>query len=110
MPVKSQVAATLLRSVKRFQRRFQLYRSNQTETLWLSLLAEEVGELASAILKGEEKLAVEDEIGDIVYVLQGFCELFGYDLWAGVERTISKNDQKRRRGFAKSKAGKIAAS
>jgi len=110
MSIKSHSAAALLGSVKRFQRRFRLNRSNQTETLWLCLLAEEVGELASAVLKGKEKPAVEDEIGDIIYVLQGFCELFGYDLWAGVERTISKNDQKTRRGFAKSRAGKIAAS
>jgi len=98
----------LLRSVRQFQRRFRLRRSNQSETLWLCLLTEEVGELTSAVLKGRAKAAVEDEVGDILYVLHGFCELFGYNLRQGVERTISKNDQKQPGRFGKSRSGKIA--
>ena len=96
-------------SVRRFHDRFALTRDNQSKTLWLCMLMEEVGELTRSTLKDDSVEAIEGECGDIIYVLQGFCELFGYDLWAGVERTMTKNDRKTRQDTTESKVGKIVS-
>lgn len=99
----------LTRSVKRFHKEFDLRRQNQSESLWLCLMLEEIGELTSAVLRRQSKAEIENELGDIIYVMEGFCQLFGYDLWAGVERTVSKNDGKRRGRFAPRGEGKIVS-
>ncbi|HEU4414680.1 MAG TPA: MazG nucleotide pyrophosphohydrolase domain-containing protein [Candidatus Angelobacter sp.] len=99
----------LARSVERFHKEFGLSPENQSRHLWLCLLAEELGELTRAVLRDESKVAVEDELGDMVFVMEGFCRLFGCDLNAGIERTIQKNDRKRRTSFSPAKSGKIRA-
>ena len=104
---KTLVVNGLTRSVKRFHKEFDLRRQNQSESLWLCLMLEEIGELTRAVLRRQSKMEVENEMGDIIYVMEGFCRLFGYDLWAGVERTVRKNDGKRRSRFAPRGEGKI---
>jgi NTP pyrophosphatase (non-canonical NTP hydrolase) len=97
----------LARSVKRFHKEFDLQRRNQSENLWICLMLEEMGELTRAVLRRQSKTEVENELGDIVYVMEGFCQLFGYELWAGVERAICKNDSKRRKRFNPASGGKV---
>lgn len=101
------VINSLTRSVKRFHKEFDLRRQNQSESLWLCLMLEEMGELTRAVLRRQSKAEIEGELGDIIYVMEGFCQLFGYDLWAGVERVVRKNDGKRRGRFAPRGEGKI---
>lgn len=101
---------SLMRSVKRFHKEFDLRRQNQSESLWLCLMLEEIGELTRAVLRRQSKAEIESELGDIIYVMEGFCQLFGYDLWAGVERVVHKNDGKRRGRFAPRGEGKIIKS
>jgi len=97
----------LISSVRRFHERFVLTNSNQAETLWLCMLTEEIGELTRSVLRDDPAEKIEGECGDIIYVLQGFCELFGYDLWGGIERTIQKNDLKTPRASSEARSGKI---
>ena len=97
----------LTRSVKRFHKEFGLTRRNQSPNLWLCLMMEEMGELTRAVLRGQSKADVENELGDILYVVEGFCQLFGYDLRAGVERVIRKNDGKQRGRFSTAGVGKV---
>ena len=70
-------------------------------------MTEELGELTRAVLRGQSKKDVEDELGDILYVMEGFCQLFGYDLQAGVERVVHKNDGKHRGDFSRAAGGKV---
>jgi len=98
---------SLTRSVKRFHKEFDLRRQNQSESLWICLMLEEIGELTRAVLRRQPKAEIENELGDIIYVMEGFCQLFGYDLWAGVARTIRKNDGKHRGRFGPRGEGKI---
>lgn len=97
----------LTRSVKGFHKEFGLQRRNQSPNLWLCLMMEEMGELTRAVLRGESRAEVENELGDILYVMEGFCQLFGYDLRAGVERVIRKNDGKQRGRFHVAGGGKV---
>lgn len=103
------VINSLTRSVKRFHKEFDLRRQNQSESLWLCLMLEEMGELTRAVLRRQSKAEIESELGDIIYVMEGFCQLFGYDLWAGLERVVRKNDGKRRGRFAPRGEGKIVS-
>ena len=97
----------LTRSVKRFHKEFGLTRRNQSPNLWLCLMMEEMGELTRAVLRGQSKAEVENELGDILYVMEGFCQLFVYDLRAGVERVVRKNDGKQRGDFSRAAGGKV---
>jgi NTP pyrophosphatase (non-canonical NTP hydrolase) len=97
----------LTRSVKRFHKEFGLTRRNQSPELWLCMMTEELGELMRAVLRGQSKEEVEDELGDMLYVMAGFCQLFGYDLQAGVERVVRKNDVKHRGDFSPAAGGKV---
>ena len=99
----------LARSVRRFHKEFGLTSRNQTRHLWLCLLAEELGELTRAVLRDEPATEIENELGDMVFVMEGFCRLFGCDLNAGIERTIQKNDRKQKKDFRPAKSGKIRA-
>ncbi len=97
----------LIRSVQQFHSKFGLNKANQSEALWLCMLMEEVGELTKSVLRDDPPQQIESECGDILYVLQGFCELFGYDLWSGVQGTMRKNDLKTPATNAKSSSGKV---
>ncbi|MGC2697470.1 MAG: MazG nucleotide pyrophosphohydrolase domain-containing protein [Candidatus Angelobacter sp.] len=96
-------------SVQRFHKEFGLTSKNQTKHLWLCLMAEEFGELTRAVLRDQPKAGIENELGDMVFVMEGFCRLFGYDLNAGIERIIRKNDGKQRKHFRPGESGKIRA-
>jgi NTP pyrophosphatase (non-canonical NTP hydrolase) len=93
------INTNLTRSVKRFHKDFGLLRQNQSKDLWLCMMMEELGELTHAVLRDQPKEEIEGELGDLLYLMEGFCQLFGYDLSAGAEQTIRKNDGKKPRQF-----------
>lgn len=97
----------LTRSVKRLHQEFGIQKGNQSKNLWLCLMLEELGELTRAVLRNEPKMEIENELGDIIFVMEGFCQLFDYDLSAGVKRTIRKNDGKHRDQFGPGESGKV---
>lgn len=68
--------------------------TKEDQLLWISMLTEELGELADAVNDDRDEEALAEELADIVVVSFGMARICGIDLREAFEDVMATNMEK----------------
>jgi len=71
--------------------------AERNRLFWAAFLAEETGEVASALTSGETAEEFKDEVGDVLVLCFAIADCFDFPMWEVFDRVMDENEDKPKR-------------